>query len=134
LVCPALSDDGVHFVVLHERAVRRAGREAMVIDLELPWGREEIIEAMVAEYLPFDLDDSTTWPYFSQVRALLRLAASGRGPLGFGVELAGRLRDGGPISELEDAVFARLGRVHTAFRDGRDPDAAYEAPLPGEMH
>ena len=44
-----------------------------MIDLELPWGREEIIEAMVAEYLPFDLDDSTTWPYFSQVRALLRL-------------------------------------------------------------
>ena len=30
----------------------------MVIDLELPWGREEIIEAMAAEYLPFDLDDS----------------------------------------------------------------------------
>jgi hypothetical protein len=105
-----------------------------VSNLELPWSREEIIEAMVAEYRPVDLADPTTLPHICQVRALLRLAASGRGPLGFGVELAGRLRDCGRGSELEDAVYARLGRVWQALHDGRDPGVAYETPLPGEMH
>jgi hypothetical protein len=102
-------------------------------DLELPWSKEEIIAVMVAEYVPFDVDDRTARAFACQGRALLRLADSGRGPPGFGVALAERLRDRGPILEVEDAVFARLGRVLQALQDGRDPHAAYETPLRGEM-
>jgi hypothetical protein len=103
-------------------------------DLELPWSKREIIRAMVAEYRPFDFNDTATWAFFCQVRALKRLAFGGGGPPGFGVALAERLSDGRGVSELEDAVCARLGRVWQALRDGRDPDAAYETPLRNEMH
>jgi hypothetical protein len=103
-------------------------------DLELPWSKEEIIHAMVAEYRPFDFNDTATWAFFCQIRAFERLALGGGGSLGFGVELAERLRDGRAVSELEDAVYARLGRVWQALHDGRDPNTAYETPLRGEMH
>jgi hypothetical protein len=101
----------------------------------IPWSKQEIIDAMVAEYRPFDVDDLNSWAFYSQVRALQRLARSGRAPPGFCVGLADRLADKkGDISPLEDAVFGRLGRIWRALHDGRDPDAAYEMPLRGEMH
>jgi hypothetical protein len=103
-------------------------------DFQLPWSKQEIIDAMVAENCPYNFDDPNTWLFFCQVRALMCLARSGRGPLGFGTELAERLKDGRGPSELEQAVYARLGRVLHALRNGRDPNAAYEIPLPGEVH
>jgi hypothetical protein len=105
-----------------------------VTGLDLPWSKKEIVRAMVVEYRPADVDDPATWPFYSQVRALQRLALSGGGPPGFAVDLGGRWLSGRAISELEDAVFARLGRVWQALRDGRDPNAGYETPLRSEMH
>src|SRR5262245_46622108 len=99
--------------------------------IELPWSKREIIDAMIAEFRQFDFDDQNTWAFYSQVRALGRLASSDRAPPGFCAGLGDRLANKDAISPLEDAVFARLGRVYQALRDGRDPDAAYEVPLRG---
>jgi hypothetical protein len=102
--------------------------------IAIPWSKQEIIDAMVAEFRQPDADDPYTWAFASQGRALLRLARSGRGPAGFCVGLADRLANRSDISPLEDEVFGRLGRVWQALRDGRDPAAAYEVPLRGELH
>jgi hypothetical protein len=101
---------------------------------EIPWRKREIIDVMIAEFQRPDLDDPHSWAFYSQVRALQRLALSDRAPPGFSVGLADRLANRGNISPIEDAVFGRLGRVWQALRDGRDPDAAYEVPLRGELH
>jgi hypothetical protein len=93
---------------------------------QLPWNKREIIDAMIAEYQPFDLEKPETWPLLSQLRALIRLAIAGRGPTGFGVGLTDRLSEKGDISPLEDAVYARLARVWQALHRGRDPEIAYE--------
>jgi hypothetical protein len=100
---------------------------------EFPWSKQEIIDAMVAEFQRPDVDDFHSYAWASQVRALKRLALNGRGPPGFSVGLADRLPKGN-ISPLEQAVFERLGRVWQALRDGGDPDAAYEMPLRDAMH
>jgi hypothetical protein len=101
---------------------------------ELPWSKREIIDAMIAEFQRPDVDNPDSWAFFTQVRALQRLAHSGRGPLGFCVGLADRLANKSDISPLEDVMFERLGRVWQALRDGRDPDATYETPLRDAMH
>jgi hypothetical protein len=66
----------------------------MTKNLQLPWSRQEIIDAMVAEFRPYDFDDPSTWAVCSQMRALMRLAVSGRGPLGFGAALVERWQGG----------------------------------------
>jgi hypothetical protein len=129
------------------------GVMAKMTDPALPWSKREIVRAMVGEYRPFNLDDVHTGPFYSQLRALLRLGATGKGPPGFCDRLDERVktylekRDGaafelsrlfvtGVVSEtslLEHAVFLRLGRVYQALKEGRDPDTAYETPLRGEM-
>jgi hypothetical protein len=103
-------------------------------EVSMPWTKREIIDAMIAEYRPFQFEDTHTWPFFIQVSALRRLALSEKAPLGFGQGLAERLQQRGQITELEDTIVARLGRVLAALRDGRDPNVAYDTPLRGEMH
>jgi hypothetical protein len=101
---------------------------------ELPWSKREIIDAMIAEFQRPDVDNLDSWAFFSQLRALQRLARSGRGPPGFCVGLADRLANKSDISPLEEAMFGRLGRMWQALHDGRDPDTAYETPLRDAMH
>jgi hypothetical protein len=97
---------------------------------EFPWSKQEIIAAVVAEYMPLDQEDIATRPFFTLIRALQRLALRSRkGPPGFGENLDTR-----KATPLEDAVYARLARVWQALYEGRDPDAAYEVPLRGQMH
>jgi hypothetical protein len=93
---------------------------------DIPWTKREIIAAMLSEYRPFRADDMETGAFYIQLRALLRLAFSAKAPEGFGQDLGTRLLRRQPITELEDAVFSRLGRVFEALREGRDPDAAYD--------
>jgi hypothetical protein len=93
---------------------------------DIPWSKHEIIDAMLSEYRPFRAEDMETGAFYIQLRALLRLAFSAKAPEGFGQDLGTRLLQREPITELEDAVFLRLGRVFEALRDGRDPDAAYD--------
>jgi hypothetical protein len=106
----------------------------MTDQFELPWSKQEIIDAMIAEFRPYDFDDWDTWAFSCQLGALQRLAQSDHTPPGFCIGLADRLANKRDISPLEDAVFGRLGRVWQALRDGHDPDAAYEVPLRGELH
>jgi len=89
---------------------------------------------MVTEFRQPNVDDPQSWAFFFQIRALRRLADSDRGPLGFYVGLADRMINKGDISPLEQMVFAQLGRVWQALKEGRDPDAAYEVMSRGEMH
>jgi hypothetical protein len=98
---------------------------------DLPWTKREIIDALIAEYQP--RGDWSALAPFAQLRALRRLALSNRAPLGFGVGLAERFVNRGPYSLLEQEVYGLLGRVWQALHDGRDPDAAYDEPLRGEM-
>jgi hypothetical protein len=100
----------------------------------LPWTKRESIEAMTAEYRPFQYEDMGTWSFSMQVSALCWLALGKKSPAGFAHGLADCLTRGIPFTALEDAVFARLGRVLAALCDGRDPDTAYDVPLRGEMH
>jgi hypothetical protein len=101
----------------------------------LPWTKREIIDAMLAEYRPYQFGDELTWAFYIQVKALSRLALSKKAPKGFGEDdLAQRLQQHRPITEIEDAVFTRLGRILMALHEGRDPDAAYDMPLRDEMH
>jgi len=109
---------------------------------ELPWSKREIIDAMIAEYRRPDVanwdwlndDHVDSHPFISQLRALYRLAHTGRGPPGFCVGLTDRINNKGDISPLEQEVFGRLGRVWQALHDSRNLDAAYEVPIKGEMN
>jgi hypothetical protein len=93
---------------------------------DIPWTKREIINAMLSEYRPFRAEEMETGAFYIQLRALLRLAFSAKAPEGFGQDFGTRLLRRQPITELEDAVFLRLGRVFEALRDGRNPDAAYD--------
>jgi hypothetical protein len=93
---------------------------------DIPWTKHEIIDAMLSEYRPFRAEDMETWAFYTQMRVLLQLALSAKAPVGFGQDLGIRLLRRQPITELEDAVFLRLGLVFEALRDGRDPDVAYD--------
>ena len=74
-----------------------------------------------------------SWAFFS-IRALMRLALDGRGPPGFSVGLTDRLTNKGDISPLEDAVFARLGRVWQALKEGGTRMPHTTCQLPDAMH
>jgi hypothetical protein len=89
---------------------------------DIPWTKREITDAMLSEYRPFRAEDMETGAFYTQLRALLRLALSTKAPVGFGQDLGIRLLRGQPMTELEDAVFLRLGRVFESLRAGRDPD------------
>jgi hypothetical protein len=88
-----------------------------ILPTELPWTKPEIIEAMTAEYESYRLKVAQVPLVFIQFTALCRLGFSDKAPIGFGQRLADRLPQGAPFTELEDAVFARLGRVLTALRE-----------------
>jgi hypothetical protein len=98
-------------------------------DSGIPWTKREIIDAMLSEYRPFRAEDMETWAFYTQIRVLLQLALSAKAPVGFGQDLGNRLLRRHPITEVEEAVFLRLGRVFEALRDGRDPDVAYDMGL-----
>jgi hypothetical protein len=100
---------------------------------ELPWSKQEIIDAMRAEFQEPQIGDFGSYAWASQFRALKRLALSGRGPPGFCVGLADRMINQGEILPLEQEVYQRLGRIWQALCDERDPEAAYEQPLRDEM-
>ena len=79
------------------------------------WTKHEVIDAVVAEYRPSDLDDTDTWAVPVCLRAFMRLALGkpeGRAP-----------------PHVEHELWRRLCRVHRALHDGRDPSAAYDVPL-----
>ena len=41
---------------------------------DIPWTKREIIDAMLAEYRPYQFGDELTWAFYIQVKALSRLA------------------------------------------------------------
>jgi hypothetical protein len=86
--------------------------------MKLPWTKREIIDAVITEFRPVNLDDELSWASLSCVRALSRIA------LGH--------PEGRAAPHVEYALSQRIARVWTALSDGRDPNAAYEIPLDDE--
>jgi hypothetical protein len=87
--------------------------------MELPWTKREIIDAVIAEYEPPRVGDIRSWSYFRMHASFVRLALG---------------RPEGRASPWEEhGLWQRIGRVWTALRDGRDPNAAYEVPLDNEQ-
>jgi hypothetical protein len=85
----------------------------------VPWTKREVIDAVLGVgYEPFDLDAPQTWPYFRMVRAFVTVAL-------------GR-PEGRASPAVEHELWQRIGRVYTALKEGRDPNAAYEMPLDNE--
>jgi hypothetical protein len=86
--------------------------------MEFPWTKRDIIEAVIAECKPFDIDDPTSWAFYTAFRAFERLAL-------------GR-REGRTAPRVEHALWTRIGRVWEALCAGRDPGVAFETPLDDE--
>jgi hypothetical protein len=87
----------------------------------LPWTKREIIDTAATIYRQptyDDLDRAYTWPGFKAVAVFAILALGKPG---------GRFPPA-----VEHELWYRIGRVWEALREGCDPHAAYEVPLPHE--
>jgi hypothetical protein len=87
--------------------------------MELPCTKQEIIDAVIAGYRPVDVKDSTTWATLQCIGIFAHLAL-------------GR-PEGRQAPYAEDELHGRIVRVWTAIKEGRDPNAAYDVPLPTEQ-
>ena len=113
--------------------------------VELPWSKREIIDAMVAEYRPYQMKDPESGPTETQYRALQRLVLgenvpndSSQNELEYLRKEVERLRFANRVAErklteVERAAFRRLGRVWEGLHDGCDLNIAYEIPARGEV-
>lgn len=81
---------------------------------DFPWTKQEIVDVVIGSYRPVD-DRPETWPH-AMIRGAWGYLALGRP--------AGRAS---PRAEHE--LYLRIRRVYLAVSDGRDPNAAYDAPL-----
>ena len=86
--------------------------------MEPPWSKREVIDAVIAEYKPFNVEDHKTWAFLIMYGAFIRVAV-------------GR-PEGRAAPYIEHELWLRIRRVWTALRGGRDPNAAYETPIDGE--
>jgi hypothetical protein len=84
--------------------------------MEFRWTKHEIVDAVIAEYRPFDFDDDTSWPHLITVRVLARLAL-GTGPRG------------APRRIRRTLCASDVGASKRRFKD---PNAAYDVPLDDE--
>ena len=87
-------------------------------DMNLPWTKREIVDAVIAGYRSVDENDASTWAQMQCLRIFADLAL-GRS-------------DGRQAPNIEDALYARVVRAWTAINKGRDPNAAYDVPLADE--
>jgi hypothetical protein len=89
-------------------------------DSNLPWSKSEIIEAVRAEIESDTEDETSIKPV--QLCAFIRLALG--------------KPEGRASPKSEDELMQLISRVYRAIDQGRDPEAAYEVPLPDEapMH
>ena len=87
-------------------------------DMNLPWTKREIVDAVIKGYRSVDENDASTWAQMQCLRIFADLAL-GRS-------------DGRQAPYIEDALYARVVRAWTAINKGRDPNAAYEVPLADE--
>ena len=87
-------------------------------DMNLPWTKREIVDAVIAGYRSVDENDASTWAQMQCLRIFADLAL-GRS-------------DGRQAPYIEDALYARVVRAWTAINKGRDPNAAYDVPLADE--
>ena len=87
-------------------------------DMNLPWTKREIVDAVIKGYRSVDENDASTWAQMQCLRIFADLAL-GRS-------------DGRQAPNIEDALYARVVRAWTAINKGRDPNAAYEVPLADE--
>jgi hypothetical protein len=88
---------------------------------ELSWSKQEIIDAVIAEYVPVNREDMSTFAWVVCTRAYQRITGD-RTP---GLE-------GRPPTPRETALGHRIVRVYEALRAGRDPNTAYDVPLRAE--
>jgi hypothetical protein len=84
---------------------------------ELPWSKQDIIDAVIAAYIPVDPKDPVFVIHTLTVckEIFARLAFS--------------RPEGRAAPHIELALAARIARVYAAMHDGRDPNAAYDVPL-----
>jgi hypothetical protein len=85
---------------------------------DLPWSKRDVIDAVIAVYRPVDRKDVSSWATLVCMEAFMRVAL-------------GR-PEGRAAPYVEHELWLRIGRVHRALHDRRDPNAAYETPIDGE--
>jgi hypothetical protein len=94
---------------------------------DMPWAKQEIIDAVCAEYTPFCVDDMHTWTFFRMAAAFNHVVRSGH---------EGRVIRTGreEQSPAEQELWLRIARVWTGLQQGRDPHTAYDTPTRREHH